>query len=73
MIYINKLFLNFLGILSLFPLKILYLLSDLLFFIIYYIARYRRNIVYNNLKNSFPEKTHKEIIEISKKILQKLL
>ena len=53
-------------LLSLFPLWILYLLSDLCFILIYTIARYRRRIVRQNLLSAFPEKTDKErrLIEI---------
>jgi Kdo2-lipid IVA lauroyltransferase/acyltransferase len=49
------------------PLRVLYVLSDFLYLIVFYIIRYRKNVVLNNLKNSFPEKSHKEIDEISRK------
>ena len=42
------------------PMPVLYLLSDIFYFLIYYIVRYRRKTVSKNLKNSFPEKTTKE-------------
>ena len=48
------------------PMTILYILSDILYFLIYYVARYRRVIVRNNLINSFPEKTKKDIIELER-------
>lgn len=48
------------------PLGILYLLSDLAFPIIYYIIRYRRRLVKENLRCSFPEKSEKEIVRIEK-------
>ncbi len=51
---------------SLLPFWCLYLLADLLYYITYYIARYRRNVVRENLTFSFPEKTEKEIIKIEK-------
>lgn len=54
-------------LLSLLPLSVLYVLSDLLYFPLYYIVRYRRKIVRQNLEQSFPEKSHKEIISIEKK------
>jgi KDO2-lipid IV(A) lauroyltransferase len=40
---------------------ILFVLSDILYFFIYHVARYRKTIVRNNLKNSFPDKTEKEL------------
>ena len=43
--------------LSLLPLRVHYILSDILFFIIYYLIRYRRHIVKKNLAASFPEKS----------------
>lgn len=47
------------------PFWSLYFISDILFLISYYIVRYRKKTVQINLKNSFPEKTGKEIEEIS--------
>ncbi len=38
------------------PFFLLYLLSDLLFFILYYIIGYRKEVVINNINNSFPDK-----------------
>ena len=52
---------------AIWPYCILYLLSDLIYPLIYYIIRYRRKVVRTNLVNSFPEKTEQEIIEIEKK------
>jgi len=42
------------------PLPVLYLLSDIFYFLIYYLVRYRREVVGRNLRNSFPDKTEKE-------------
>ena len=50
-----------------FPLKVLYLLSDVIYLIVYYVVRYRRKVVRDNLINSFPEKSLGEIVEIEKK------
>lgn len=49
------------------PLKVLYLFSDIIFFLNYYVVAYRENVITQNLKNSFPEKTEKEIRQIKKK------
>ncbi len=54
-------------LLSLLPLHILYVFSDLLYYPLYYLFRYRRKVVRTNLNNSFPEKDKKEIVQIEKK------
>lgn len=43
------------GLLALMPLKVLYLLSDLLYFLLYRIIGYRRKVVEDNLAQCFPE------------------
>lgn len=48
------------------PLGVLYLISDTIYPIIYYMIRYRRRLVRENLTCSFPEKSKKEIIRIEK-------
>lgn len=48
------------------PLAILYLISDLIFFVIYYFVGYRKKVVLENLRHSFPEKNPKEIEKIRK-------
>jgi KDO2-lipid IV(A) lauroyltransferase len=50
----------FLYLVSLLPFWFLYLVSDLLFVILYHLVRYRRKVVQENLRNSFPEKTEDE-------------
>jgi len=57
---------------SLLPHWFLYILSDFNFFFIYHIIGYRKKIVYENLKNSFPEKSHEELKEIEKKFFHHL-
>lgn len=46
--------------LSLLPLRALFLLSDLLYLIMYKLLRYRIKVVDRNLKNSFPQLSKKE-------------
>lgn len=53
-------------LLSLLPLRVLYFLSDLLFYPLYYAVRYRRDIIRDNLTQSFPEKSREEVIRIEK-------
>ena len=57
---------GFLYVLSLLPLRVLFLISDLAYFILYYITGYRRELVANNLKIAFPEKTDEERKKIAK-------
>ena len=57
---------------SLLPHWVLYRLSDFNFFFIYYVFGYRKKVVYENLKNSFPEKSHEELKEIEKKFFHHL-
>jgi KDO2-lipid IV(A) lauroyltransferase len=53
-------------LLSLLPLKILYLLSDMLYVLVHHVIGYRKKIVRKNLTNSFPEKSLDEIRQIEK-------
>ena len=57
----------FLKSLSLIPFKVMYVLSDGLYYLLYYVIRYRRSIVHKNLTESFPEKSEQEILQIEKK------
>ena len=54
-------------LLSLLPFCILYVLSDLAYYIMYYVVRYRRDIVRHNLTTSFPDKSEAEIVRIERK------
>ena len=51
---------------ALLPLRVLYLLSDLAYVVIYYLWRYRREIVKKNLRSSFPDYSDKELIVIER-------
>jgi KDO2-lipid IV(A) lauroyltransferase len=62
--YISLPFIYFISIL---PFWLLYRVSDFLYFIIYIVLAYRKKVVLQNLKNSFPEKSNKEINEICEK------
>lgn len=53
--------------LSILPFRILYLISDGVFFLLYYIIGYRKNVVYDNLKLAFPKKSETELLAIRKK------
>ncbi len=64
--------LGFIYLTSLLPHWILYAISDFNFFIIYHLIGYRKKVVYENLKNSFPEKSHEELKSIEKKFFRHL-
>jgi len=49
------------------PLGFHYLFSDLIFFLLYRVTGYRRKVVEENLRKSFPEKSQAERDEIEKK------
>lgn len=49
------------------PLRVLYWLSDFIFVILYFVVGYRKKVVFQNLKNSFPEKSDSELKIIRKK------
>jgi Kdo2-lipid IVA lauroyltransferase/acyltransferase len=58
----------FLWLLSLLPLNALYVISDyILFPVVFHIVGYRKKVVYENLRNSFPEKNESEIDTIARK------
>lgn len=46
---------------AIFPMRLLYVLADILYVLIYKLAHYRVKVVRNNLSNAFPEKTEKEL------------
>lgn len=56
----------FLKLLSRIPFGAMYVLSDGLFYLLYYVVRYRRPLVRKNLTESFPEKGEQEIVRIEK-------
>ena len=53
-------------LLSLLPLRIHYVLSDLLYVVVYYLLNYRRKIVRKNICESFPEKSASELLTIER-------
>ena len=60
----------FLKLIAKLPFGCIYILSDIFYLMVYYVVGYRKNVVIQNLKNSFPEKTQKEVISISKKFFR---
>jgi len=48
------------------PFRALYVLSDVICLVVCYVIRYRRKVITQNLKTSFPEKSEEEIKKIRK-------
>lgn len=64
--------LPFLYLISILPFPIFYILSDIVYFLMYRVIGYRKKVVYENLKNAFPEKTHHELKLIEKQFYKYL-
>lgn len=62
----NKILYGILYAFSRLPWEIMYLFSTFIYFILNYIIGYRRKVIYNNLRNSFPEKSESEIKAIQR-------
>ena len=59
-------------LITLLPLRVLYLFSDFFYLVLYYMAGYRRKVVAANLRNSFPEKSEAERTEIERRFYKHL-
>ncbi|MFB6457786.1 lysophospholipid acyltransferase family protein [Chitinophaga sp. Hz27] len=57
---------------SLLPLRVLYLLSDFLYLLVYYVFGYRKKVVFENLRQAFPDKSEAEISSIARKYYRNL-
>jgi len=64
---------GFFWLLSLLPIRVLYILSDGIYGLVYHVFKYRRDVVMNNLTTAFPEKSEKEKVQIAKKFYHNLL
>lgn len=49
-----------------------YVVENLFFFLLYYVLRYRRRVVWENLRNSFPEKPERELWIIRRRFYRTL-
>ena len=54
------------------PFRVLYVLSDFNYLLMYHVGRYRRKVVRENLEKSFPEKTEAERLQIERKFYRYL-
>lgn len=57
---------------SFLPLNVLYIFTDILFIVFFFVIRYRRKVVDENLKNAFPEKTEAERARIARRYFRHL-
>jgi KDO2-lipid IV(A) lauroyltransferase len=64
---------GFLWLLSLLPIRVLYFFSDAIYGLVFYILKYRRDVVLSNIKLAFPEKTDKERMRIAKDFYHNLI
>lgn len=70
MYYIIK---GFLWLVSLLPLRVLYFIGDGFYALVFYVFKYRRDVVMNNLAIAFPEKTGQERKKITKQFYHNLI
>jgi KDO2-lipid IV(A) lauroyltransferase len=64
---------GFFYLLSLLPMRILYIISDGIYLLVYYVIGYRRKVVMKNLEIAFPEKLNVERVKIAKAFYHNLL
>lgn len=58
---------------SFLPFRVLYLLSDAVYGLVFYVAKYRRSVVLENLAIAFPEKTAAERFRIARRFYHNLI
>jgi Kdo2-lipid IVA lauroyltransferase/acyltransferase len=64
---------GFFYLISLLPMRLLYIISDFIYLIVYHLLGYRKNVVMDNLGKAFPEKTNEERIKIAKQFYHNLI
>ena len=53
-------------VISLLPFRVLYILSDIMYFFVYYVVGYRKRVVHENLVSSFPNRPDDEMLYIER-------
>ncbi|BAO56433.1 lipid A biosynthesis lauroyl acyltransferase [Nonlabens marinus S1-08] len=48
------------------PFPAIYFISDGVYILVYHVLRYRREVIFKNIKTAFPELSEKEVIQLSK-------
>ena len=64
---------GFLWLVSLIPFKVLYVIADGIYGLVFYIFKYRRDVVMKNLSIAFPEKTEGERLAIVRQFYHNLV
>lgn len=59
--------------LSWLPFPVLYMAASLAYLLLYYVAGYRKDVVHNNLRSAFPEKSEREVTVLEKKFYKQLV
>lgn len=67
--FLLKVGINLFGLL---PFRVMYILSDVLAFILYRLVAYRKQVIRKNLRRAFPEKTEAEIHDITRRFYNNL-
>ncbi len=57
-------------LIAILPFRLLYIKSDVVYLIVCYVLQYRKNVIIQNLKNAFPEKSDADIKILRKKYLK---
>lgn len=60
------------GLLSKLPLNLIYVLATLLYLVAYYLIRYRKDTVFENIRHAFPNKSSGEVRTIAKRFYKDL-
>ena len=64
---------GFLWLISLLPFRVLHFFADVIYTLVFYVFKYRREVVIKNLEIAFPEKTAKERLKIAKQFYHNLI
>lgn len=56
----------FIFLIGIIPFFLIYPFADLMNFLLFYVFKYRKNVIYNNLANSFPDRDQKQLNELFK-------
>jgi len=76
LVYSNPMYYILFGLfylLSLLPMRILYIISDGIYLVVYYVIGYRKKVVMQNLELAFPEKSNQQRVKIAKAFYHNLL
>ncbi len=65
--FLSYLSVELLKVVAFLPFGFFYFAGDIIYLLSFHLIGYRRKVVYNNLRNSFPEKSEEEIHQIEKK------